>query len=207
MQKNPFGSMKEFSGRLTARYLVHLSIVAMLIPTIILSLFALAGLGGLGWMVAGMWTFLICWFVLLAVYDPAPSKEITKLKLYCIVSKEALAKMTIEKPGKPDVVRMGKFAAQCGHAFLHAWWDALDRFPTAALAYQASDHAFKITLVVETDDELRALEASYKDVCGVSLVTDAGFTVFTEPTVTCLGIGPIRPEDVKKDLSGLRLLQ
>lgn len=196
MKKNPFGSMKEFAGRLTARYLVHLSIVGMVIPTIILVLLSFFGNEGLGWMVLGAWTILLTWFVLLAVYDPAPQKE--TLKLYCVVSKEALAKMNGNR---------GKAMAQSGHAFLHAWWDALDRFPTAALSYQGSDHAFKITLVVETDDELRALAESYKDVCGVSLVTDAGFTVFKEPTVTCLGIGPIRPADVKEDLSGLRPLQ
>lgn len=196
MLKNPFGSMKEFPGRLTARYLVHFSIVAMVIPTIILVLLSFFGNGGLGWMVLGAWVILLCWFVLLAVYDRLPQKE--TLKLYCVISKEALTKMNGNR---------GKAMAQAGHAFLHSFWDSLDRFPSAALAYQGSDHAFKITLVVDTDDQLRALAESYKDVCGISLVTDAGFTVFKEPTVTCLGIGPIREEDVKEDLAGLRPLQ
>jgi peptidyl-tRNA hydrolase len=29
-----------------------------------------------------------------------------------------------------------------------------------------------------------------------ALITDCGYTVFTEPTVTCLGIGPCWPEEI-----------
>jgi len=58
---------------------------------------------------------------------------------------------------------------------------------------------------VDTVDELKALEAAYKDVCGTALIKDAGFTVFDEPTVTCLGIGPIREDLIQDDLKKLKL--
>lgn len=119
------------------------------------------------------------------------------MKMYCIFSKEALAKM--------NGIR-GKLAAQAGHAYLHSWWDASARFPKDTQAYLSSGHARKITLVVDTDAELRALEATYRKLCGVSLVVDAGFTVFDGPTVTCLGIGPISEGRVGDDLRELKTL-
>jgi peptidyl-tRNA hydrolase len=121
----------------------------------------------------------------------------SNLKMYCIVSREALAKMNGNR---------GKFGTQAGHAYLHAWWDAAVRFPEAATQYQESGLAFKITLVVDTDEELRELEDVYRDQCGVSLVTDAARTVFTEPTLTCLGIGPIDPDMREDKLKSLKPL-
>lgn len=104
-------------------------------------------------------------------------------KLYCVVSKEAVTAMKGNR---------GKLVAQGGHAFLHAWWSAMLRFPWAALAYKFSKHAYKITLVVENEAELILLHERYRDQCGTSLVRDAGFTVFERPTLTSLGIGPLR---------------
>lgn len=121
----------------------------------------------------------------------------SNLKMYCVVSREALAKMNGNR---------GKLASQAGHAYLHAWWDSATRFTMDAFAYNTSGVAYKITLVVDTDDELRELEALYKDICGVSLVTDAGRTVFKEPTVTCLGIGPIDPDMREDKLKSLKPL-
>lgn len=123
--------------------------------------------------------------------------KMNNLKMYCVVSKEALAKMNGNR---------GKFGTQCGHAHLHTWWDAFNRFQDKAIQYQQSGVAFKITLVADTDEELKELEALYKDRCGVSLVTDAARTVFTEPTITCLGIGPIDPDDREEKLKGLKPL-
>jgi len=117
-------------------------------------------------------------------------------KMYAIVSKEAVK--------KTNGVR-GKMTSQTGHAFLHAFWDASTRYPNAANAYQSSEHAVKITLCVDTDQQLLTLLAAYSAVCGTSLVTDQGFTVFKEPTVTCLGIGPIHQDEVGQDLKDLKL--
>lgn len=120
-----------------------------------------------------------------------------RLKLYCIVNAEALAKMNGNR---------GKLAAQAGHAFLHSFWDATERFPEAARAYKDSGLAFKITLVVPTEAELRDLVECYRATCGVSLVTDAARTVFLEPTVTCLGLGPIRESEIGASLKALPVL-
>lgn len=108
----------------------------------------------------------------------------------------------------------GKMCTQAGHAYLHAFWDSVERFPGQhgfardepgdAEKYQNSERAYKITLVVDTVDELRALQEKYKDVCGTSLVTDAGFTVFNEPTTTCLGLGPIAEENIGDDIKALK---
>lgn len=122
------------------------------------------------------------------------------MKMYCIVSREALKAMNGNR---------GKLASQAGHAYLHAYWDAESEFgPLSEVVrdYRLSGKATKVCLVVETTDELRALESTYRRVCGVSLVTDAGLTCFDGPTTTCLGIGPIRDEDVCDDLKALKVL-
>ena len=139
-------------------------------------------------------------------------KALTKMKhkMYCIFAKESIAKM--------NGIR-GKMATQAGHAYLHAFWDATTPNPNhttlaepdifakkqeQAFAYVNSDHAYKITLIVDTVDELKVLQEAYRNVCGTSLITDAGFTVFNEPTTTCLGIGPISEDKIGEDLKILK---
>lgn len=100
----------------------------------------------------------------------------------------------------------GKLAAQAGHAYLHAFWDAERRFPARAQQYRASDHARKVSLVVDTTDEMIALANKYRATHGVTIVRDAGFTVFKEPTITCVGIGPIDVTEAGDDLRLLKLL-
>jgi peptidyl-tRNA hydrolase len=119
------------------------------------------------------------------------------IKLYCVFAKESIAKMKGNR---------GKLASQAGHAYLHTVWDAMNRFPQLVIDYQNSERAYKITLVVDTVAELEQLRDAYAGVCGVSLVKDAGFTVFDEPTVTCLGIGPIHVDQIGDDLKQLKLL-
>lgn len=132
------------------------------------------------------------------------------VKMYCIVARESLLKMNGNR---------GKLAAQTGHAYLHAYWDSQDRFdfryrwsndgkPILAdyEEYRRSGKAVKICLIVETVADLQVLHDAYKPICGVSLVTDAGLTCFDGPTTTCLGIGPIRDEDIGKDLRALNVL-
>ncbi len=136
-----------------------------------------------------------------------------KHKMYCVFAKESIDKMKGNR---------GKLAAQAGHAYLHAFWDAnyahnvepfnmeevliAKRKVDQAHAYYDSERAYKICLVVDTVAELETLHNAYKDVCGVSLVKDAGFTVFDEPTVTCLGIGPISEENIGDDIKALKVL-
>lgn len=74
-----------------------------------------------------------------------------------------------------------------------------------ASAYR-STNAKKVTLVAETDDELRTIVDAYRDVCGVTLVIDAGRTCFNgQQTVTFCGIGPIHDGLVGDDLRQLRV--
>lgn len=120
-----------------------------------------------------------------------------KVKMYCVFAMESVKKM--------GGIR-GKLGTQAGHAYLHAFWDAMDRHPEHAKAYRDTSHAYKITLVVDTIADLVALQKAYKGKTGVSLVKDAGFTVFNEPTVTCLGIGPL-PDSLKgEDLATIKTL-
>lgn len=100
----------------------------------------------------------------------------------------------------------GKFMAQAGHAFLHSFWNSEECFPEFAKEYKNERHARKITLVVETDAEMLELYEKYKTVCGTTKVIDSGFTVFTEPTLTCVGIGPIPEHLVQEDLRKLKTL-
>lgn len=115
----------------------------------------------------------------------APERDPDPLRLYCVVSKEVFS--FIKKKGAE-----GKGHAQSGHAWMHAFWDAERNFPEAAAAYKDSAHAYKITLKVATEDELKAIYEAHAGICGRTLVEDAGFTVFDKPTVTCVGLGPVR---------------
>lgn len=128
-----------------------------------------------------------------------------KHKMYCIFAKESIVKMNGNR---------GKLASMAGHAYLHSFWDAMHQDDPMekshkreqAIGYHNSERAYKITLVVDTVDQLVVLRDSYKNVCGVSLVTDAGFTVFDEPTTVCLGIGPISEDNIGDDLKTLKVL-
>lgn len=145
------------------------------------------------------------------------------LRMYAVTSREALAAMGGNR---------GKLAAQAGHAYLHAFWDAEVRFGEDAYptdgglggdyplgsghsvyayqrdikAYRHSGAAVKVTLVVDTTDELAILFDLFRPVCGTTLVKDAGRTVFKEPTVTFVGIGPITREAFEDLAPGLRPL-
>ena len=119
------------------------------------------------------------------------------IKMYAIFARETLRQMKFE----------GKLAAQAGHAYLHAWWDAETRFgwhePASELSpeeiayceimeeYKYSNDARKITLVVDTVEELRELYQQFRPHMGATLVEDCGYTVFDEPTITAVGLGPI----------------
>lgn len=120
-----------------------------------------------------------------------------RLKMICVMSADAVSKMKGSR---------GKLGAQAGHAFLHAWWDAFDRFPDVAKAYRGSERAFKIVLVVPDEAALDALAGAYRERFGFTTVTDAGITVFDGPTTTCIGIGPISDGDCGDDLRSLKVL-
>lgn len=116
--------------------------------------------------------------------------------MYCVFAMESIKKMNGSR---------GKLASMAGHAYLHAFWKSVEEeFEDLAYLYYDSERAYKITLVVDTVEELLELENEYKKQCGTSLVTDAALTVFNEPTTVCLGIGPII--DVGESLKRLKVL-
>lgn len=119
------------------------------------------------------------------------------MKMYCIVAKDSLKAMNGNR---------GKLSAQSGHAYLHAYWDAEARGMPQAEPYRASGMAKKVTLAVDTVDDLKTLYEAYRAICGASMVVDAGLTCFDGPTTTCLGIGPITDDQVGDDLKALRVL-
>lgn len=118
------------------------------------------------------------------------------MKMYCIISKESVQRF--------GGIR-GKLMAQAGHAFLHSYWDSSSRFPKHSNEYMNSGAAVKITLIVDTDTEMIDLYDKYRKKCGATKVVDAGRTVFKEPTLTCVGIGPISENDIDDDLQKLKL--
>lgn len=100
----------------------------------------------------------------------------------------------------------GKLCAQTGHAFLHAYWDAVDRFPIPARYYQSGRHAYKITLVVDTDAELEDLYEKFRRDYPIARIVDKGFTVFNEPTLTCIGFGPVHVDNTPDEIKNLKVL-
>lgn len=119
-----------------------------------------------------------------------------KYKMYCIFSKESLSRM--------NGIR-GKMASQAGHAFLHTFLKSMEKYKEDCEEY-VKDKSYKITLIVETDEDLINLNKAYENICGTQLIIDAGLTVFKEPTLTCLGIGPIRETKINDDIKKLKLL-
>lgn len=128
------------------------------------------------------------------------------MKMYCVFSKEAIKAMNGNR---------GKFASMAGHAFLHAYWDASDKcwndryHKNAAwpALYRHSGFAKKVTVFVETTEELIALYEQVKDqFVGSSLVVDKGLTVFNGPTTVCFGYGPVPDEFVPQEIANLKVL-
>lgn len=133
--------------------------------------------------------------------EPAPAPA-PFYRLYVVVALDAVKAMKGNR---------GRLGTQIGHGFVHALFDALDRFPEDVRAYRTQSSAFKITLAVETGEQLQDLIERYRGVCGVSLVEERGTRgdgSVNEAVkgITALGIGPIRTDLVGEDLATLRPL-
>ena len=125
--------------------------------------------------------------------------------MYCIYSKEAIKSMNGNR---------GKLAAMAGHAYLHAYWNGQEkahenRYKQRNLCslYKNSGLAKKVALVVDTTEDLVNLYDEIKDEAfGVTLIEDAGLTVFDGKTTVCMGVGPVAKESVPKSIGELRVL-
>ena len=125
------------------------------------------------------------------------SKPYDPMKLYAIVYTPAIKKMGGNR---------GKFGAMLGHAYVHAMWDADARHPERALAYKTSGIAKKVVLACDDEVLMRQLAKDYQEVCGTTVVEDAGLTVFNGKTFGAVGIGPLAPDERDERLRGLKPL-
>ncbi len=123
--------------------------------------------------------------------DEKSNREHNELRLYCVMRAD------LEAP-------IGKLMAQAGHAFVGC---VANLESTKFQEYINSGVQSKIVLRAKNERELLKAKAVC-DEAGIPfyLVTDAGRTVFPEPTVTCLGVGPIQKWQLPKFIQRLQLL-
>jgi peptidyl-tRNA hydrolase len=97
----------------------------------------------------------------------------------------------------------GKLAAQVAHASVAAFLET-DEYERAGWLEEGMP---KVVLKVSSRDELLALyEQSLAQGLPAALIEDAGRTVVPEGTLTCLGLGPARDEDLDALTGNLKLL-
>ena len=66
----------------------------------------------------------------------------------------------------------------------------------------------KIVLYVKNEEQLLKKYNEIKEArFTVSLIKDAGYTVFEEPTITCFGVEPLRSKDIDPFTKRLQLLK
>lgn len=120
----------------------------------------------------------------------------------------------------------GKLAAQVAHASMAP---ILEKMRGVSYTnYVAPDYDYSLQLNLKKEEALTAwLEGSFRKIvvyvkneeqllkkfnelkeAGIicSLIKDSGFTVFSEPTNTCIGVEPMFAEDIDKYTGRLRLL-
>lgn len=132
-----------------------------------------------------------------------------------------------EKPKQVIVIRTdlampsGKAIAQACHASLGCLLKYGERWEYEANELSGIDFRYKkdselgrwlsekFTKVVLGVESLEELQKIYTKACAEGLIsvliTDAGDTVFKEPTVTCLGIGPHLSSKIDKITGHLKL--
>jgi len=98
---------------------------------------------------------------------------------------------------------VGKLAAQVAHASLAAFLEATD----PVRQRWGSDGMTKVVLTVPTALDLQALQARASS-AGIptGLVRDAGKTVLSPGTITCLGLGPHDADELDAITGSLPLL-
>ena len=97
----------------------------------------------------------------------------------------------------------GKLASQVAHAAIAAFLEAAPKARSAWLA----DGMPKVVLKAANQAALEALQADAQSAgLPVALIEDAGRTVVSEGTVTCVGIGPATADQLEPLTGGLKLL-
>ncbi len=97
----------------------------------------------------------------------------------------------------------GKLAAQVAHAAVATFIDASHKARRAWL----SDGMPKVVVKGRDVEELKRLEeATRRQGIPATLITDAGKTVLASGTITALGLGPAKDEELDNLTGGLKLL-
>ncbi|MCK9574823.1 MAG: aminoacyl-tRNA hydrolase [Candidatus Pacearchaeota archaeon] len=104
------------------------------------------------------------------------------------------------------VMPMGKLGAQISHASEAPVYNQMTKSGDvrtlitkegSALQLWLDGPFVKIILGCKSLDKLLKLAEDVKARnIPVAIIKDAGYTVFTEPTITCIGIGPCFPEEI-----------
>ena len=98
---------------------------------------------------------------------------------------------------------IGKLAAQAGHAYLQAWLTSIE---TGVDLTDRDQHA-KIALVAPDLATLLKIQDHAAEIGVVAaLIIDGAKTVFSEPTVTVLGLGPMTKTQSNTLTRGLKML-
>lgn len=101
----------------------------------------------------------------------------------------------------------GKMIAQCGHAYCISLETAMEKTPEVVRKWKEEAMYKKIALKVDSLQELVAI----RDACNAAgivnsgLIVDAGLTCCPAGTVTALGIGPAKSEDIDRIVKHLKL--
>lgn len=106
-------------------------------------------------------------------------------------------------------VRKGKMMAQCCHASLMAYLNALSNRDNFMLTYDwlQNHQQKKICVGVNSEEELREVyDKAIAAGMSCSLVLDAAYTEFEVPTYTACGIGPAESEKIDLITGHLKLL-
>lgn len=125
-------------------------------------------------------------------------------------------------------VRKGKFGAQIAHGSIAFLANRIregersrynnntshpDQLNRAVITYTDAEQTWlegrftKIVLRVDSLEELLAIHEKAKEAGLEShLIEDAGLTEFTEPTITCVGIGPDYSDRIDKVTGNLELM-
>lgn len=107
---------------------------------------------------------------------------------------------------------IGKAMGQSAHASEGTLFKCQTMFPEVYDGYMNTGNRKKIVLRIKSLEKLLNIQGKAVQAGLVHhLVTDAGHTIFAEPTITCLGIGPIDSSDpiqqeaLKAVVKGLQL--
>jgi peptidyl-tRNA hydrolase, PTH2 family len=88
---------------------------------------------------------------------------------------------------------IGKACVQCAHASV----EAVLKSPADLVKAWKKEGMTKVVLVVKDQKHLMVkLQAAKNAGLVTALIRDAGKTFFTEPTVTCLGVGPAEDDKI-----------